>query len=147
MNPGQFDTPQAYGNVYAPAAYNGITTLPGEVVAPFDYVYDVTLTALQSLEDQTVSIDTDADFELRGVLIPTSGGTFSIRWSDGQGYYVSNAEILSTNFSNLSPFPVFPSLVIPAGGRIGVDITDLSNASNPVQVVFRGVKVFRPSTC
>jgi hypothetical protein len=144
MNPGQSQSLSSYGNVYAPEVYNGIPPMPGVVEAPFDYIYDVVLTADQSLVDQTVSVDVDADFELRGVLIAVSSGSFSMRWNDGQGYYVQNQELLNNNFSSLTPYPSFPSLVIVAGGRIGVDITDLSSATNTVQVVFRGVKVYRP---
>jgi hypothetical protein len=46
-------------------------------------------------------------------------GTFSVQW------------------------PMFPEIVIPAGGRIGIDIQDLSAAPNTVQLAFRGVKRYR----
>lgn len=144
MNPGQ--SISSYSNVYAPEVYNGIPQAPDVVEAPFDYIYDVVLTANQSLVDQTVSVDVDSDFELRGVLLAVNTGTFSMRWSDGQGYYVQSQELLDGNFSALTPYPSFPSLVIVAGGRIGVDITDLSAAGNTIQIVFRGVKVYRPKS-
>lgn len=133
-----------YQNVFAPEALNGVPSLPDVAEAPFDYVYDVTLSANQQLLDQTVSVDTDSDFELRAVLVGVSSAPFSVRWSDGQGYYTSSGQIVSSAFQGLQPFPCFPSLIIPAGGRIGVDISDLSGGSNIVQLIFRGVKVYTP---
>jgi hypothetical protein len=133
-----------YQNVYAPEAYNGVPVLPANSEAPFDYIYDVSLTANQQLIDQTLSIDTDADFELRAVLITVPGGAFSVRWSDGQGYYTASSEILNSAFTALAPYPCFPSLVIAAGGRIGIDISDLSGGANDLQLAFRGVKVYTP---
>lgn len=133
-----------YQNVFAPEAYNGVPSLPDVAEAPFDYVYDVNLTGGQQLLDQTVSVDTDSDFELRAVLVSTSTDAFAVRWSDGQGYYTSSGQIVSSAFQGLQPFPCFPSLIIPAGGRIGVDITDLSGNPNTIQLLFRGVKVYTP---
>ena len=135
-------------NPFAPAAYNGLSgDYPhGYVDAPFDYLYNVTLTAGQFLRDQVLPIATDADFLFRAVIMPVFGGAFLIRFSDSQGTYLSNGMIPNQNFLQNSvpvPYPMFPQWVIPAGGRIGIDIQDLSNAQNVIEITFRGVKRYR----
>ena len=37
----------------------------------------------------------------------------------------------------------FPASLIPAGGRIGIDIQDTSGAQNTIELLFRGVKRYR----
>ena len=110
---------------------------------PFDYVFTVTLTALQSLQGEQQSINTDSDFMWRA-LVFSSDGAFSVRFSDSQAFFLSDSEIWSANLSNdgSSPYTVFPEVPFPAGSRIGIDITDLSNAGNDVQLIFKGVKRF-----
>ena len=85
----------------------------------FDVPFDVTLTALQTLQTSQI-IERDADFVWRGIIL--------------------NANMAS---DPSSPYPVFPELTVPAGGRIGILITDLSNAGNTIEIVFRGVKRFK----
>jgi hypothetical protein len=41
------------------------------------------------------------------------------------------------------PWPVSPGILFPGGGRIGIDINDLSAAPNTIQLTFRGVKRYR----
>lgn len=132
-------------NPYAPPAYNGLAgDYPnGWFDVNFDNVYEVTLDATQMLRDQQVAIDTDADFCWRAFQVVANEGTFSIRFSDSQGYYLSNGMLLSATFFQGTVqilWPIFPEIIIPAGGRIGIDIQDLSGAENTVQLVFRGVK-------
>lgn len=114
----------------------------------FDYPYDVILTALQSLPDQSIATTDDADFAWRAIVINVQTGAFNIRFSDSQGYYLSNSYIASANLIGdaASPFPIFPELLIPAGGRIGIDIADTSNAPNTIQLLARGVKRYRISS-
>lgn len=111
---------------------------------PFDYAYQVTLTALQPLSDQTLSINGDADFIIRA-LCGYSTGAYSIRLRDAEGRYMSSAQIRNTNLVGTRqwPTPMFPELVVPKNSRIGIDITDLSNAGNTVELVFVGVKRFQ----
>lgn len=140
-------TPQI--NPLAPPAYNGLpdNSPEGYVDVDFSYVYDVVLTANQVLTDQAVSTMNDADFAMRAVFISYSTGTFNVRFSDSQGYYLSNGLIASANLLGdaSSPMPIWPEILIPAGGRIGIDITDTSGAGNTIEIVFRGVKRYRIS--
>lgn len=133
-------------NLYAPEFLNGVnpSAPAGFVDMAFDYVFNQVLTASQVLRDLRVDVHTDADFIWRGIVY-TSTGAFQIRFSDAQGYYLSNSMV---NYLNLSgqagtPTPVFPELFFPAGGRLMVDIDDLSVAGNTVQVLLRGCKRYR----
>ena len=135
-------------NPFAPPAANGLNPAsPADYVdVDFTYPYDVVLTALQELLNQAVSTTNDADFAIRGIVIAFSTGSFNIRVSDSQGYYLSNGYIASANLQAdaASPNVVFPEILIPAGGRIGIDIQDTSGGqSNVIQILFRGVKRYR----
>lgn len=134
-------------NPYAPPAYNGFNdSAPlGFVDVDFVYPYDVTLTANQFLRDQSISTTNDADFSWRAAVIAFSTGAFNIRFADSQGYYLSNGMIVSANLLGdaASPYPIFPEILIPAGGRIGIDIQDTSGSTNVIQLLMRGVKRYR----
>lgn len=134
-------------NPYAPPAYNGFedASPKGYVDVDFVYPYDVVLTALQFLRDQSISTTNDADFAWRALVIALATGTFNIRFADSQGFYLSNGMIASANLIGdaASPYPVFPEILIPAGGRIGIDIQDTSNAQNTIEILCRGVKRYR----
>ena len=133
-------------NPIAPPAVQGIdnSSPEGFVDVPFNYVYNNTLTALQALNNEVVSIFTEADFAWRGLIFSTTG-LFSVQFQDGQGYYLSAGQMFSTNLANTpgDPFPIFPEVLYPAGGRIFLNITDLSNASNTIQLLFVGVNRYR----
>ena len=128
-------------NPLASAAANGVMDASpvGCLDQAFIYTYNVTLTALQTLSSQTTSILTTADFVWRGLLF-SSTGTFSVRFQDGQQYYLSNDFIFSSNLPNTAgdPFPFFPQVFYPAGGKIVLDIQDTSNAGNTIQISFMG---------
>lgn len=134
-------------NPYAPPAYNGMNNNPpaGYVDVEFEYVYDVTLTANQFLRDQTLPTTNDADFAWWAINVNAATGAFSVRFTDSQGYYLSNGQVLSANIQGdpSSPYPVFPEIIIPAGGRIGIDIQDLSGDSNTIEIGCRGVKRYK----
>lgn len=134
-------------NPFAPPSYNGLpdASPEGYVDIDFSYVYDVVLTASQTLLAQSVSTTNDADFEIRAIVIAFSTGTFRVRFSDSQGYYISNSMVESANILGdaSSPMPVFPGLLIPAGGQIGIDIQDTSGSGNTIEILFRGVKRYR----
>jgi hypothetical protein len=135
-------------NPIAPPATQGIdnSSPEGFVDVPFNYVYNNTLTALQVLNNEVVSIFTEADFAWRG-LIFSATGLFSVQFQDGQGYFLSAGQMFSTNMANTpgDPWPVFPEVLYPAGGRIFLNITDLSNAPNTIQLLFVGVNRYRIS--
>ena len=137
-------------NPFATPVQNGLTPeFPlGYIDVAFDYVYDVSLTALQQLRDQTVPIHTDSDFVFRAIVLSQATGAFSIRFNDSQGYYLSSGFLMSANFLSGTvpfPFPVFPELLFPAGARIGIEINDLANGqgNNVIQLLLRGAKRYR----
>lgn len=129
-------------NPIAPPAIQGFdySSPEGFVDVPFNYVYNNTLTGLQVLNNETVPIFTEADFAWRG-LIFSATGLFSIQFQDGQGYYLSAGQMFSSNMPNTpgDPWVVFPEVLYPAGGRIFMNITELSGASNTLQLLFVGV--------
>jgi hypothetical protein len=133
-------------NPYSPPAVQGVSDASpqGYIDVPFDYVYNQTLSASQSLDNEVVSIFTEADFAWRG-LIFTATGLFSVQFQDGQGYYLSAGKVFSTNMPNTpgDPFPRFPEVVYPAGGRITLNISELSADTNVVQLIFVGVNRYR----
>ena len=83
--------PEVVPNPYAPPAYNGLmdASPQGYVDVDFTYTYDVVLTALQVLNDQSVQTTNDADFAWRAVVIAFATGAFNVRFSDSQGFYLS----------------------------------------------------------
>jgi hypothetical protein len=140
-------SPQQGLNPYAPPAYNGFNDAsPADFEdIDFTYPYDVTLTGSQLLDNQAISTTNDADFAWRGIVIASYTGAFNVRFYDSQGYALSNGFIASANIiaDAASPFPVFPEILIPAGGKIGIDIQDTSGAGNTIEILCRGVKRYR----
>lgn len=134
-------------NPLAPPVYNGFNDASpaGYSDVDFTYPYDVVLNGNQTLADQSVSTTNDADFVIRGIVIALFTGAFNIRIYDSQGYAISNGYVASANMiaDASSPYVVFPELVIPAGGRIGIDIQDTSGSTNTIQILFRGAKRYR----
>jgi len=116
----------------------------GYIEVPFNYTYNISLTASQLLQGQVVSIFTEADFVWRG-LVFQSTGLFSVQFQDGQGYYLSSGLMYSTNLPNSpgDPFPMFPEVFYPAGGRIYFNIQDLSVATNTGQILFIGANRYQ----
>ena len=133
-------------NAIAPASMQGIgdASPEGFLDLSFDYTYPISLTGNQALNGQLVAIFTQADFAWRALFF-TSTGTFSVQFQDGQGYYISNGQVYSTNMPNTpgDPWVRFPEVVYPAGGNIYFNITDLSGSTNTGQIVFRGVNRYR----
>jgi hypothetical protein len=134
-------------NPYASPGDNGLNPSAPEnyVDVDFTYPYDVVLTGNQFLRDQSISTTNDADFAWRAIVIASMTGSFNIRFADSQGYYLSNGLIASANLLGdaASPFPVFPEILIPAGGRIAIDIQDTSGGTNTIELLCRGVKRYR----
>lgn len=134
-------------NPYAPPVYNGLmdASPQGFVDVDFTYPYDVVLSANQFLRDQSIPTTNDADFAWRGLVIAFNTGAFNVRFADSQGFYLSNGMIASANLIGdaASPYPIFPEILIPAGGRIGVDIQDTSGNTNTIELLARGVKRYR----
>lgn len=133
--------------LYAPPALLGLGDASGQPQRPdSDYspVYNVTLSANQVLSDSK-QIQHDADFILRAIFVNSATGAFSVRFNVNGFYYFSDAPLLSAAIAAAdpaSPFPIWPEFQIPAGGRIGLDLTELSGAPNTIQIIFRGCKRF-----
>ncbi len=142
-----YPQPQPGLNPFAPPSYNGLNDASPEEFQDVDFTYpaDIVLTANQLLENQQISTTNDADFAWRAIVIASYTGSFNIRFYDSQGYALSNGFIASANLLGdaASPFPVFPEILIPAGGKIGYDIQDTSGAGNTIEFLCRGVKRYR----
>lgn len=131
-------------NPYAPMAYNDLgPQQPGVFDRDFGYVYNVTLTAGQSLTQQPIGIDTDADFILRSVTAQNLG-PFAFRIIDSTGAYLMDNYVGSFVFNGISglssPWIIWPDMFFPAGSQLKLDITDQSGTINPTQLIFRGCK-------
>jgi hypothetical protein len=132
---------------YAPAHLLGMgDTSPQGTPYPdqsYDIPINITLTALQTLQTAQI-IERDADYVWRGIIANSQTGIYQVRFDINGWYLLSNGQITNANLASdpSAPYPIFPELVVPAGGRIGINITDLSNAGNTIQIVFRGVKRF-----
>lgn len=135
-------------NPYAPPVVQGIAPLnvqgPGYMDVAYGYPYNITLTANQVLSDQQVAIGSTADFVLRAISIVLVG-TFSLRIYDGDQYALSPGFITSGNMQTSpgDPFPMFPEVWYPRGGRILLDIQDTSGDTNVIQILFMGANRYR----
>jgi hypothetical protein len=134
-------------NAIAPPVVQGIDTPGAEtgfVDVGYGYPFDVTLTANQLLTNQALAILSNADFVWRGLLF-TSTGAFSIRIYDGDQYALSTGLIMSQNLTATpgDPFPWFPEVWYPAGGKILIDIQDTSASGNTVELLFIGANRYR----
>lgn len=139
-------------NQYAPAYQQGLAQPPAEVVGyedrPFEYVYNPPngeLTASQLINPDSVAIQTDADFWLAGWYLAEFTGAFQIQLLDSSGYQLSNGMVNSAAISLVASDPTVlsPAHPFPAGSKIQIVIQDLSGATNPLQIVFKGFKRFR----
>lgn len=141
-------------NQFAPSYFQGVNPAPSDLTGyeprPFNYIYNPPsnqLTASQILNNQVVAIDVDSDFLLFGYYLSLFTGSFQIRLADSTGYYLFSGFMNSGAISSSSADPtvVSPAHPFPAGGKIVIDIQDLSVATNPLQLVFVGAKLFRVS--
>jgi hypothetical protein len=105
-----------------------------------NYPFVFSLDANEMLYNQNVNIQTNSDFYLRGITF-SSTGAFGIRFQDGVQYYVSSDFIPSVAMSSVEGqfFPFVPDIFYPAGGKIVIDIKDLSGIPNSGTVLFIGV--------
>lgn len=135
-------------NPYASPVVQGIAPYsvqaPGFLDISYGYPYNVTLTASQLLSGQQVAIGSTAGFVLRGLLF-ISTGSFNLRVYDGDQYAISPGMIRSGNLQGQpgDPFPFFPEVWYPAGGRILLDIVDTSVGTNVVQILFIGANRYK----
>jgi hypothetical protein len=114
----------------------------------YNYTFDVTLTANQVLLNQQVPILPTADFVWRGLVFPlvVQAGTvlpvqpFKILFYDGNQYALSPSRVpvISMITFPSDPFPYYPEVWYPAGGKILIDIEDTSGTTNDIQLLFVG---------
>lgn len=132
---------------YAAAHLLGLgDTSPAGAAYPdqsYDIPVNIALTAGQTLNTAQI-IERDADYVWRGIIANSQTGIYQARFDINGWYLLSGGQILNANLQSdpSSPYPLYPELTVPAGGRIGILITDLSGAPNNIQIVFRGVKRF-----
>jgi len=136
-------------NPYAPTYMQGAEVSPSLVYDPraFTYIYNPPndqLSAGQQIIGDTLSIDVDSDFLLMAWYVSLFTGAFQIQLVDSSGYQLQSGYVNSGALSQSSSNPtVFsPAHPFPAGGRIQINIQDLSLATNPLQIAFVGEKLF-----
>jgi len=132
-------------NPISPVAVQGVQSpVSGYLDVAYGYPFPFSLSANQLSLANQVSIQTDADFVFRG-LIFVSDGIFQARFYDGNNYALSTGFIQSGCMPNTAgdPFPFVPEVWYPAGGRITVDIQDLSGSSNTGQMLFLGANRYK----
>jgi hypothetical protein len=138
-------------NPYAAPVVQGIQGAAGSGGIGFvdigdAYPFDVTIAVANTLlTNQALAINADADFVFRALMF-TSVGTFSVRIYDGDQYATSDGLIMSQNLTGTpgDPFPWFPELWYPAGGKILIDIQDTSGSpNNVIELLFIGASRFR----
>lgn len=110
----------------------------------FQYVFQVTLTASQAVKEQRQTIDRDADFIWTAVW-GTQTGNYSVQFRDANGRIMSSGELRNANAIGTAQFPVpmMKPRLIPGGGFITMNLTELSVASNTIELVFGGYKRFK----
>lgn len=112
----------------------------------FQYVFQTTLTGNQIVKEQRQTIDRDADFIWTSIW-GTQTGNYSIQFRDANGRIMSSGELRNANAVGTAQFPVplMKPRVIPGGGFITMNITELTGSSNTIELVFGGYKRFKTS--
>jgi hypothetical protein len=135
-------------NPFAPPAYNGVVNAApdGYVDVDFKIPFDATIPLNTLVGNLRRDVPTDADFIWRATVANKQTGAYSVQFKDSQGYEFSDGLIhyLNLSASAIAPSVLGKEVVIPAGGNIGIAIQDLSGAENVIQIVFLGVKRYRP---
>ena len=135
-------------NPLAPPVVQGVMQPANVAFVDIGYAipFDVTITnGNQLLNNQAAAVLRNADFVFRGLTFTSTGG-FSVRLYDGDQYALSTGLIMSQNltFTPGDPFPWFPEVWYPAGGKILIDIQDTSgNAGNQIELLFWGANRYR----
>lgn len=126
-------------------AGTGNSAAPNFVEEPAQYIFSYTLTALQSVGRVPVNIDRDSDFLLTGVN-GSSTGTYTLNFRLPSGRLIGSAQVNNTNFIGTAnqPTAIGPPPLYRAGSTgPEIDLTDTSNASNVLQIVFSGIRRIR----
>ena len=122
----------------------------GYVDKPFTLVYNFTLNLAQTLANQIIQLDNDADFYLRSVYsqVNTQYTSFTYQFNGPAAYFFQQTPIPSFILSNNSgqSFPILPEVWYPAGGQIKITVTNTNTAfagPNTYALYFVGVKRFK----
>jgi len=105
----------------------------------YDYVVDAVLAAAE-VQDNRVVLDPDSDFLWWGL---TTEGNINLRFRDAQLWNLSNGIIQLANLPgalvNGRPYPIWPPVLFPAGGEIGIVVQETGGGGTR-QLLFRGAK-------
>lgn len=150
--------PLRVNNPLAPAVYNGLSSTGIDAQGRpyrdelFVKSFTLTLAANQTLTNQTVQLDRDADFNWLAVSVQDVPEPWAIRFHDSTGYRVNDSFIGSFAFrggvrSQIgAPWLLPKPLLMPAGSAILFDIVDQSGpaalTNGPIQFLFIGLKRF-----
>ena len=128
-----------------PSASSTPANQPTYVEEPAMYVYTITLTALEAVQQASVNIDRDSDFLLTGIN-GSSTGNYTLNFRLPSGRLVANTQILNIDLIGTAnqPTAIGPPPIYRAGS-VGpqLDLTDVSNASNTIIIVFSGIRRLR----
>lgn len=115
---------------------------------PFDYVFNTaSLTADQQGLPVPLVFDYDADFE-HIWTVANSTGLYSVQLTDrSTNRVLSNNPVNGENFAGTAalPWPLVEPYVWARASTAVASFSDRSGASNAVQLVFRGFKLFPAS--
>ena len=129
-------------NPIAPPVYGGLTTPDG----PVDYTYPLNVTVgANATVNAVVPTNTDANFRMMVMILNVyTSLSFSIAININGVYPMQNLPILGGNIVSdpSSPYVILGQFEIPRGANINVQITDLSGATNAMQLLFRGQKMY-----
>lgn len=117
----------------------------GRQTSWFQLIFDRTLAAGEGPSQYLAKVDADADFLIRK-LVATYTGEFTAKIADaGTSDYWSDQPQRNYNLFGTVQYPlVLPKpKLIKATGSLMYELTDLSGASNTVQLVAEGIKVYR----
>ena len=107
------------------------------------YTIDLTLSGDGSMPNQILTLDGDAPFQLIA-LYGTQAGAYTLDLEYPNGRKLSSAPLINANVVGTAQFPV-PLLepkIWPAGGHIRLSFVDKSHASNTLQLVLLGCKLY-----
>jgi len=145
MQNNQLETYYRGINPLGEAVMNGYNVVPcgNYRDQAFFYAGTFALTASQTIFNQLISIDTDADYIVNGVVVSTN--SVDLQFTDSENYTLSNdflpASSFSANFG--SPFPIFPAILLPAGGKFGLNLRNATVVAVTVTVFLVGFKRIR----
>jgi len=139
--------PQRQNNPLAPAAYNGLSSIGANYEDKhFSKSATFTIPASGTLSNQSIKLDRDADFFWETINVDAATPPFGLRFTDSTGYQLSDSFIGSFAFASSAgigaPYVLLPSLYMPAGSAILVDLVDYSGADNTVTILIQGLKRF-----